>query len=97
VNHNCLAVLHFLPRCIGFNREVGKSYYAGHDKIPHQINPRQHYRSKRFGLEDIPGPRMFGAVVGNNCAIGASVIILPARHVPADSIIQVETFLGKCL
>jgi UDP-N-acetylglucosamine diphosphorylase / glucose-1-phosphate thymidylyltransferase / UDP-N-acetylgalactosamine diphosphorylase / glucosamine-1-phosphate N-acetyltransferase / galactosamine-1-phosphate N-acetyltransferase len=43
------------------------------------------------------GTDHFGAVVGNNCAIGASVIILPARHVPADSIIQAETFLGKCL
>jgi UDP-N-acetylglucosamine diphosphorylase / glucose-1-phosphate thymidylyltransferase / UDP-N-acetylgalactosamine diphosphorylase / glucosamine-1-phosphate N-acetyltransferase / galactosamine-1-phosphate N-acetyltransferase len=43
------------------------------------------------------GTDHFGAVVGNNCAIGASVIILPARHVPADSNIQAETFLGKCL
>jgi UDP-N-acetylglucosamine diphosphorylase / glucose-1-phosphate thymidylyltransferase / UDP-N-acetylgalactosamine diphosphorylase / glucosamine-1-phosphate N-acetyltransferase / galactosamine-1-phosphate N-acetyltransferase len=39
----------------------------------------------------------FGAVVGNNCAIGASVIMLLGRHVPANSIIQAETFLGKCL
>ena len=60
MNHNCLAVLHFLPRCIGFHCEVGKSYYAGHDKIPHQnVDSRQHYRSKRFGLEDISGPRIF--------------------------------------
>jgi hypothetical protein len=28
-------------------------------KFHTKINPRQHYRSKRFGLEDIPGPRMF--------------------------------------
>jgi hypothetical protein len=28
-------------------------------KFDTKINPRQHYRSKRFGLEDIPGPRMF--------------------------------------
>jgi hypothetical protein len=59
VNHNCLAVLHFLPSCIGFHCEVGKSYYAGNDKDPHQnVGSRQHYRSKHFGLEDIPGPRM---------------------------------------
>ena len=38
-----------------------------------------------------------GAVVENNCAIGASVIILPGRHVPANSIIQAERFLGKYL
>jgi UDP-N-acetylglucosamine diphosphorylase / glucose-1-phosphate thymidylyltransferase / UDP-N-acetylgalactosamine diphosphorylase / glucosamine-1-phosphate N-acetyltransferase / galactosamine-1-phosphate N-acetyltransferase len=43
------------------------------------------------------GTDHFGAVVGNNCAIGASVIILPRRHVPANSIIQEEKFLGKCL
>ena len=43
------------------------------------------------------GTDHFGAVVGNNCAIGASVIILPGRHVPANSINQVERFLGKCL
>jgi UDP-N-acetylglucosamine diphosphorylase / glucose-1-phosphate thymidylyltransferase / UDP-N-acetylgalactosamine diphosphorylase / glucosamine-1-phosphate N-acetyltransferase / galactosamine-1-phosphate N-acetyltransferase len=40
------------------------------------------------------GTDHFGAVVGNNCAIGASVIILPGRHVPANSIIHTET-LGK--
>jgi acetyltransferase-like isoleucine patch superfamily enzyme len=33
------------------------------------------------------GTDHFGAVVGKNCAIGASVIILPGRHVPANSII----------
>jgi UDP-N-acetylglucosamine diphosphorylase / glucose-1-phosphate thymidylyltransferase / UDP-N-acetylgalactosamine diphosphorylase / glucosamine-1-phosphate N-acetyltransferase / galactosamine-1-phosphate N-acetyltransferase len=43
------------------------------------------------------GTDHFGAVVGNNCAIGATVIILPGRHVPANSIIQAETFLGKGL
>jgi UDP-N-acetylglucosamine diphosphorylase / glucose-1-phosphate thymidylyltransferase / UDP-N-acetylgalactosamine diphosphorylase / glucosamine-1-phosphate N-acetyltransferase / galactosamine-1-phosphate N-acetyltransferase len=43
------------------------------------------------------GTDHFSAVVGNNCAIGASVIILPGRHVPANSIIQEEKFLGKCL
>jgi UDP-N-acetylglucosamine diphosphorylase / glucose-1-phosphate thymidylyltransferase / UDP-N-acetylgalactosamine diphosphorylase / glucosamine-1-phosphate N-acetyltransferase / galactosamine-1-phosphate N-acetyltransferase len=42
------------------------------------------------------GTDHFGAVVGNNCAIGASVIILPGRHVPAN-IIQAERFLGKYL
>ena len=36
-----------------------------------------------------------GAVVENNCAIEASVIILPGRHVPANSIIQAERFLGN--
>lgn len=36
----------------------------------------------------------FGAVVGNNCAIGASVIILPGRQIPQDTIIQAGTIYG---
>ncbi|MGB6533118.1 MAG: hypothetical protein WBF33_33925 [Candidatus Nitrosopolaris sp.] len=37
----------------------------------------------------------FGVVVGNNCAIGASVIILPGREVPSNSVIQAGTVVGK--
>ena len=37
----------------------------------------------------------FGAVVGNNCCIGASVIILPGRKVPPDTMIQAGTIF-KC-
>ncbi len=36
----------------------------------------------------------FGAVVGENCAIGASVIILPGRQVPQDTVIQAGTIYG---
>ena len=54
MNHDCDAVLHFLPRYIGFHCQVGKSYYAGYDKILHQ-----NVILNKFGLEDIPGPRMF--------------------------------------
>lgn len=45
-------------------------------------------------LVDI-GTNHFGAVVGNNCAIGASVIILPGRQVPANTKIQAGTIFGK--
>ena len=40
------------------------------------------------------GTDHFGAVVGNNCAVGASVIILPGRQVPSDSFIQAGTIFG---
>jgi NDP-sugar pyrophosphorylase family protein len=30
----------------------------------------------------------FGALVGNNCTISTSVIIMPGRHIPADTMIQ---------
>jgi acetyltransferase-like isoleucine patch superfamily enzyme len=41
------------------------------------------------------GTDHFGAVVGNNCAIGASVIILPGRQVPHNTVIQAGTIVGK--
>jgi len=41
------------------------------------------------------GTWRFGTVVGNNCAIGADVIILPGREVPSNSVIQAGTVFGK--
>jgi len=41
------------------------------------------------------GTDHFGAVVGNNCAIGASVIILPGRQIPSNTVIQAGTVVGK--
>jgi acetyltransferase-like isoleucine patch superfamily enzyme len=40
------------------------------------------------------GTNHFGAVVGNNSAIGASVIILPGRQVPHSTMIQAGTIFG---
>jgi UDP-N-acetylglucosamine diphosphorylase / glucose-1-phosphate thymidylyltransferase / UDP-N-acetylgalactosamine diphosphorylase / glucosamine-1-phosphate N-acetyltransferase / galactosamine-1-phosphate N-acetyltransferase len=40
------------------------------------------------------GTNHFGAVVGNDCAIGALVIILPGRHVPNNAMIQAGTMFG---
>jgi len=41
------------------------------------------------------GTNRFGAVVGNNSAIGALVIILPGRKVPPNTIVQAGTIVGK--
>ncbi|HKU84190.1 MAG TPA: hypothetical protein VJP58_09120 [Candidatus Nitrosocosmicus sp.] len=41
------------------------------------------------------GRNHFGAVVSNNSAIGASVIILPGRKIPPDSIIPAGTIFSK--
>ena len=41
------------------------------------------------------GTNHFGATIGNNCAIGASVIILPGRQIQSHSIIQAGTIFGK--
>jgi len=37
------------------------------------------------------GTDHFGSVIGNNCCIGASVIILPGRKIPSNSQIQAGT------
>jgi UDP-3-O-[3-hydroxymyristoyl] glucosamine N-acyltransferase len=104
---------------IGFHSEIGKSYFAGHDKISHQnvildsiigenvwfggysgtANVQLNRQNVKYRIGDTlvnTGTDHFGAVVGNNCAIGASVIILPGRHVTANSVIQAGTLLGKC-
>ena len=41
------------------------------------------------------GMNHFGAVVGNNSAVGAAVIILPGRQIPPNSIIQAGTIVGE--
>ena len=41
------------------------------------------------------GTDHFGSVVGNNSSVGAAVIILPGRQLPANSSIQAGTIFGK--
>lgn len=41
------------------------------------------------------GINHFGAVVGDNSAVGAAVIILPGRQIPPNSTIQAGTIFGK--
>ncbi len=38
------------------------------------------------------GTQHFGSIVGNNCTIGTSVVLLPGRYVPANMVVQA---LGK--
>jgi carbonic anhydrase/acetyltransferase-like protein (isoleucine patch superfamily) len=103
---------------IGFNCEIARSYFAGHDKMAHQnvildsiiaqdvwfggysgtanvLLNKQNIRYELNGQLIDTGTNHFGAVVGNNCSVGASVIILPGRQVPNNSIIQAGTIFGK--
>jgi UDP-N-acetylglucosamine diphosphorylase / glucose-1-phosphate thymidylyltransferase / UDP-N-acetylgalactosamine diphosphorylase / glucosamine-1-phosphate N-acetyltransferase / galactosamine-1-phosphate N-acetyltransferase len=105
---------------IGFNCEIARSYFAGHDKMAHQnvildsvigkdvwfggysgtanvLLNRQNIRYEVFGKLIDTGINHFGAVIGSNSAIGASVIILPGRQVPSNSKIQAGTIFGKKL
>jgi UDP-N-acetylglucosamine diphosphorylase / glucose-1-phosphate thymidylyltransferase / UDP-N-acetylgalactosamine diphosphorylase / glucosamine-1-phosphate N-acetyltransferase / galactosamine-1-phosphate N-acetyltransferase len=103
---------------IGFNCEIARSYFAGHDKMAHQnvildsvigqgvwlggysgtanvLLNNQNIRYELNGQLVDTGTNHFGAVIGNNCSVGASVIILPGRQVPNNSIIQAGTIFGK--
>jgi carbonic anhydrase/acetyltransferase-like protein (isoleucine patch superfamily) len=103
---------------IGFNCEIARSYFAGHDKMSHQnvildsvigkgvwfggysgtanvLLNRQNIRYELNGQLVDTGTNHFGAVVGNNCSVGASVITLPGRQVTSNSIIQAGTIFGK--
>jgi carbonic anhydrase/acetyltransferase-like protein (isoleucine patch superfamily) len=103
---------------IGFNCEIARSYFAGHDKMAHQnvildsiiaqdvwfggysgtanvLLNKQNVRYELNGQLVDTGTNHFGAVVGNNCSVGASVIILPGRQVTSNSIIQAGTIFGK--
>jgi NDP-sugar pyrophosphorylase family protein len=39
----------------------------------------------------------FGAVIGNNCIISTSVIIMPGRHIQADITVKPETIISKSI
>jgi UDP-N-acetylglucosamine diphosphorylase / glucose-1-phosphate thymidylyltransferase / UDP-N-acetylgalactosamine diphosphorylase / glucosamine-1-phosphate N-acetyltransferase / galactosamine-1-phosphate N-acetyltransferase len=103
---------------IGFNCEIGKSYFLGNDKVSHHnvildsmigekvwfggysgtanvllTRGKIRYETNNGNLIDT-GTDHFGAVVGNNSAIGASVIILPGRQVPRSTMIQPGTIFG---
>lgn len=41
------------------------------------------------------GTDHFGTVIGNHCAMGASVIILPGSQIPPNTITQAGTVIGK--
>ena len=41
------------------------------------------------------GTDHFGAVIGNRCAIGASVIILPGWQIPPNTVPQAGTVVVK--
>lgn len=102
---------------IGFNCEIGRSYFAGNTKISHQNVLLDNFIGEdvwfggysgtanvlltgsniKYAVGDDlvdTGTDRFGAVVGNICAVGASVIILPGRQVQSNSIIQAGTIFG---
>jgi NDP-sugar pyrophosphorylase family protein len=75
---------------------IGKNvWFGGYSGTANALLNRQCIRYEIDGKLVDTGTDHFGAVVGNNCAIGASVIILPGRQVPSNTIIQAGTIFGK--
>jgi NDP-sugar pyrophosphorylase family protein len=102
---------------IGFNCEIGKSHFAGGDKVSHHnvildsivgenvwfggysgtanvLLDRKNVRYKINGSLVDTGTDHFGSVIGDNCCIGASVIILPGRRILPNSLLQAGTIVG---
>jgi acetyltransferase-like isoleucine patch superfamily enzyme len=102
---------------IGFNCDIARTYFEGHDRIAHQnvildsiigknvwfggysgtANVLLDRKNVSYQVGDRlvdTGTDHFGAVVGNNCAIGASVTILPGRQIPPNTVIQAGTVIG---
>ena len=70
-------------------------WFGGYSGTANVLLNQQNIRYELNGRLVDTGTNHFGAVVGNNCAIGASVITLPGRQVPSNSIIQAGTIFGK--
>jgi acetyltransferase-like isoleucine patch superfamily enzyme len=75
---------------------IGKNvWFGGYSGTANVLLTRKNILYKIKGKLLDTGRDHFGAVVSNNCSIGASVIILPGRKVPPDSIIPAGTIFEK--
>jgi len=75
---------------------IGKDvWFGGYSGTANVLLNNQNVKYEVNGNLYDTGTKHFGAVVGNNCAIGASVITLPGRQVPSNSTIQAGTIFGK--
>jgi UDP-N-acetylglucosamine diphosphorylase / glucose-1-phosphate thymidylyltransferase / UDP-N-acetylgalactosamine diphosphorylase / glucosamine-1-phosphate N-acetyltransferase / galactosamine-1-phosphate N-acetyltransferase len=75
---------------------IGKNvWFGGYSGTANVLLTKKNIHYKINGkLQDI-GKNSFGAVVSNNSSIGASVIILPGRKIPPNSLIPAGTIYTK--
>ena len=75
---------------------IGKNvWFGGYSGTANVLLTRQNVRYCINGSLIDTGKTHFGAVVSNNCCIGASVIVLPGRKVPPNSIVPAGTIYQK--
>jgi acetyltransferase-like isoleucine patch superfamily enzyme len=75
---------------------IGKNvWFGGYSGTANVLLTRKNVQYRINGDLIDTGRNHFGAVVSNNCSIGASVIILPGRKIPPDSIIPAGTIFSK--
>jgi UDP-N-acetylglucosamine diphosphorylase / glucose-1-phosphate thymidylyltransferase / UDP-N-acetylgalactosamine diphosphorylase / glucosamine-1-phosphate N-acetyltransferase / galactosamine-1-phosphate N-acetyltransferase len=75
---------------------IGRNvWFGGYTGTANVLLTRKNVKYMINGNLADTGTHQFGAVVGDNCAVGASVIILPGREVPANTQIQAGTIFGK--
>lgn len=75
---------------------IGKNvWFGGYSGTANVLLTRKNIHYKINGKLIDTGKNHFGAVVSNNCSIGASVIILPGRKISPDTIIPAGTILSK--
>ena len=75
---------------------IGKNvWFGGYSGTANVLLNRQNIRYGINGSLVDTGKTHFGAVVSNNCCIGAAVIILPGRRVPPNSTVPAGTIYQK--
>jgi UDP-N-acetylglucosamine diphosphorylase / glucose-1-phosphate thymidylyltransferase / UDP-N-acetylgalactosamine diphosphorylase / glucosamine-1-phosphate N-acetyltransferase / galactosamine-1-phosphate N-acetyltransferase len=70
-------------------------WFGGYAATTNVLHDRKNIKYKIDDVLVDTGTDHFGSVVGNNCAVGASVIILPGTQILPTSIVQAGTAIGK--
>ena len=70
-------------------------WFGGYAATTNVLHDRKNIKYKIDDVLVDTGTDHFGSVVGNNCAVGASVIILPGTQILPTSIVQARTAIGK--
>lgn len=75
---------------------IGKNvWFGGYSGTANVLLTRKNVQYRINDALVDTGKNHFGAVISNNSSIGASVIILPGRKIPPDSIIPAGTIFSK--